>query len=124
MPYTTYSSLNNLDEFTFTAGTTYYLDFKVYNEEGIAVGITGALSFSWKCAPYGQKDYTVISKINSDFTVLDDDYTVRLTLSPSDTQNLSGKYVHQITVSQTIDATTTIFKPGQGTFTVSGNITN
>lgn len=124
MGYTTYSTLNNLDEFSFIAGTTYYLEFKVYSDTGTAIDLTSGISFQWKAAPYGQKDYTVITKTNSSFQIQDDSYTAILTLNPSDTSGLSGKYAHQITVTQTISGSSTVFKPGQGTFTVLSNINN
>lgn len=93
MSYTTYSQLYNLDEVSFIGGTTYNLDFKLQNTSGSYVSLVGK-TFTWQMSPYGSK--STISASKTGISLVDDDYIVRITLSSSDTQSLSGKYIHQI----------------------------
>jgi len=93
MTYTSYSDLYTLEEISFIGGTTYDLDFKLQDTSGSYVSLVGK-TFTWKMSPYGSKSVISASKIG--ISLVNDDYTVRITLSSSDTQNLSGKYIHQI----------------------------
>lgn len=132
MSYTSYADINTLEEISFIAGSTEYLDFKIYNADGVLIPVTGKL-LEWKLAPYGSKDYNSVIKTETPYVsggvtygggVTDYDlYTKRVTLDPSDTESLSGKYVQQIVViQQNLDSTTTTFKPAQGVVTIISNI--
>lgn len=132
MSYTSYAEINTLSEISFIAGSTEYLDFQIYNADGVLIPVTGK-TLEWKLAPYGSKDYNSIIKTGTPYVsggitygggVTDYDlYTKRVTLDPSDTENLSGKYVQQVVVIQeNADLSTTTFKPAQGVVTIISNI--
>lgn len=93
MTYANYANLNTLEEVSFIGGTTFYLDFKLKDSAGSYINLVGK-TFTWKMSPYGTKSVTTLSKTG--VSLVSDDYTVRITLSPSDTENLSGKYIQQI----------------------------
>lgn len=93
MTYTSYSDLYTLEEISFIGGTSYDLDFKLQNTSGSYISLVGK-TFSWKMSPFGSKSVTTASKIGT--SLVSDDYTVRIALSSSDTENLSGKYIHQV----------------------------
>lgn len=132
MPYSSYSEINTLEEFPMVAGTTQYLDFNLYNQEGVLVEVTGKV-MEWRMSPYGQKN--VVSVIKTETPYISDAitygggitnldlYTKRVTLNPEDTENLNGKFVHQPVVIQTnADLSTTTFKPAQGTIVITSEI--
>lgn len=118
MAYTSYSNINTLDEFSFIAGSTFYLDFQIYDENGQLINTTGK-TMEWRMSPYGQKDYNVLTKTQtSGITNLPDGFTKRVTLNSSDTLSLGGKYIHQIIISETISGNTLTYKPAQGVITI------
>lgn len=132
MTYVSYSDLNTLEEISFIAGNTFYLDFVIYNTADVPIGMTSK-KLEWKLAPYGEKNYNTIIKTELPYVsdgvtygggVTDLDlYTKRVTLDSSDTENLSGKYTQQVVIIQTNeDLTVTTFKPAQGVITIVSNI--
>jgi len=116
MTYNSYADVNVLDEASFIAGTTYTLDFTISENGGVPVEID-LMDFTWKMSPYGRKDYVVVTKANSVITA-PDVYTRRVTLLPTDTATLKGKYVHQIIVVSSGKT----YRPAQGTITITSAI--
>lgn len=132
MAYTSYSEINTLEEISFIAGTTYYIDFKIYGSAGIPIPMSGK-TIEWMLAPYGDKDYPSVIKTETPFDVdgitygggvtNEDMYTKRITLNPEDTENLFGSFVQQVTViQQNDDTTTTTYKPAQGIVKIISDI--
>lgn len=108
MTYSSYSTLNSLEEFSFIGGTTFEMDF-VFYEDGVPLSLIG-YAFVWKMSPYGNKSTTTLEKNG---TVLPEDDTIcRVTLDSIDTENLSGKFVHQISYSDLLGNNPKI--PAQG----------
>jgi len=115
-----YSNLNAIEEIAFIAGTNYILQFQLYSSpdgDGDPIELTGK-TFEWKLAPYGQKNYVALTKEDDDFTS-PDSITKQLLLAEEDTENLSGKYFHQLIIT---DADGTIYRPGQGIITIISKI--
>lgn len=132
MTYTSYSSLNTLEDTSFIGGNTFYLDFNVYDDNGVMIDLSGK-SLEWKLAPYGQKNINILIKTETPYVsggvtygggVTDFDiYTKRVTLDSSDTESLSGKYVQQVVVIEILPDTTVItYKPSQGVITILSDI--
>lgn len=119
MTQVSYSTLNNLQEVSFIAGHTYSFDFNIY-QNGEMVTMVGK-SLEWRLAPYGEKNYVSLVKTEGDGVVDVDSFTKRVTLSPSDTENLSGKFVQQPIVT---DFDGNVFKPGQGIVVILSGIPN
>ena len=65
MSYTSYADVNQLEEVGFIAGTSYFLDFKIYDVNGLPIENTG-IAMTWKLAPYGEKSYVATTKIEGD----------------------------------------------------------
>lgn len=113
MNFNTYGSLNSLEEFSFIAGNTFYLDYSVYDETGTPIDLS-ATTWVWKMSPYGRTDYTVLTKTQPSGITSPTAYMNRVTLSPSDTISLHGKYIQQITVTSGCAT----YKPAQGVITI------
>jgi hypothetical protein len=130
--YTSYASINTLEDVSFIGGSSFFLDFNIFNEAGVPIDLSGK-KLEWKLAPYGQKDYNSLIKTETPYVsggitygggVTDvDSYTKRVTLEPIDTESLSGKYIQQAVVIETnVDLTTTTYKPAQGVITIISDI--
>jgi hypothetical protein len=120
MSYKSYADLNPLDEISFIAGSTYYIDFAVYDENGVGASLVGS-TWKWRLCPYGQPDVRLIEKtdaVGGGITFLGATLTLpqqaRVTLSAADTLALSGKFIHQATFVK--DSIT--YKPAQGVITI------
>jgi hypothetical protein len=92
MTYSSYKNFALLDDISFIGGSEYNLDFKVKDTSGIIIDITDK-SFHWKMAQYGEKNTPVLEKTSGVYL---DNYTIRFQLSGTDTENLAGKFIHQI----------------------------
>jgi len=93
MNYITFSNLNNISEISFVAGTTYTLEFVIYDEDNNPVDISAA-DCTWNLAPFGT-DYAILTKTANVITT----NSFEIILSSVDTKNLSdGKYTHQLTI--------------------------
>jgi len=124
MAYTSYANINTLEDMEFIAGSTEYIDFTIQNDAGVPIGVTGK-TLEWRLAPYGQKNFNSVTKTEASGVTTPDLYTKRVTLDPTDTQSLSGKYVQQVIVVETNpDLTTTTYKPAQGVVTIISAIKN
>lgn len=89
----TYSllSTNDLDTISFIAGSQQILTFLIYDSDGIAKDLS-ALVCEWEMAKYGS-DNSILNKTASISGSPINEMVV--TLASSDTENLSGKYIHQ-----------------------------
>ena len=99
--------INDLQEFYIIAGDDRTLTFNVYDSGSAAVNLAGA-TVTWRMAYYGRSD-AVLTKSgvlagspNNRFTV---------SLVPSDTNGLSGKFIHQYTI---VASSGSYFRPSQG----------
>lgn len=105
-----YLSVNGLEEFSFIGGSEYVLEFNVFDENGAEVDITSA-TVSWKMSYYGQPDYAVLTKAGS----ITDTNSFEVVILSTDTQELSGKFIHQPIV---VDFDGSEFRPSQGVITI------
>ena len=87
-----YAKLNSLEEFSFIAGSTYTLEFEVYDEDDAPTDLGGA-TITWTLCPYGQPDYTILQKTGAIDVGNPSKFTVEL--ESADTLTFSGKYIHQ-----------------------------
>ena len=110
MSYTSYSSINSLDEFSFIAGTEYVLSFSVVDNNGNSVSLNGG-SVTWYLCPYGQPEYAV-GEISGTITGTN---TFTVTVPSATTLSLGGKYVQQ---PQVTDWTGKPFRAAQGVITI------
>ena len=114
MNYITFSDLNNMSEISFVAGTTYTLEFVIYDEDGDPLDISGT-DCTWNLAPFGT-DYAILTKTGNVITT----NSFEIVLSPIDTRDLSnGKYTHQPTIvfSNGVEVV-----PAQGIITITKRI--
>ncbi len=100
-----YTSPYNLEEFTINAGNSQELVFTVYNSASSLVDISGA-TITWYLGKIGDQNATVTK---SGVPTGTGQFTVYLT--PADTLNLQGKYVHQYRL---VDSSGSTFRPSQG----------
>jgi hypothetical protein len=91
MSYTSFSSINTLEEFSFIAGSQYTLEFTVYQADGVNPMDLGGATVYWVLALYGQPDYTIL-QITATITGTN---TFKVTIPYGSTVGFSGKYIHQ-----------------------------
>lgn len=111
MAIESYDRLNCLQEKSFIAGTELIEEFTVYN--GINSNLLGITGASLIICPYGEiSSETIVAGITgtcansiASFTIADD-----ISLP------LSGKYIQQVTITDTTGKT---FVPGQGIMLIS-----
>lgn len=108
------STINTIPDITFIGGTTYYLDLNLNDELGIPKDLGGS-TWTFLMARYGESKY-VLKKIYAITDALQPIYTLRITISPSETISLSGVYSHQSIVEFNSDGV--IYKPAQGIITI------
>jgi len=104
--YVLYSQINSLSEFAFIAGTSYTLNFNVYEEDGTTPLDMGGGTFKWVLSPYGQ-NYSVL-ELTGTITGIG---TAEVEIPSSSTENFSGKYIHQPVI---ISFSGEEYRPGQG----------
>lgn len=108
---TPYQQINSLEDDVFIAGTTKTLVFTVYDTTtGALLDLAGS-TITWVLGYYAQPDLYLLVK--SGTVTGSGEFTISLT--PSDTQGLSGKFIHQ---PQIIDSTGDEFRPAQGIITI------
>ena len=116
MSYTSYDDINSLSEDSFIAGTDRYYDYTVYNTSGTVVSLNGA-TIAWKMSYYGESEAEVEKSLGDGISITgaveNGEFAVHL--SPSDTVDLYGKFIHQATVT---DADGEEFTPAQGVITI------
>ena len=87
-----YDNLNNIETISFEAGDNQTFEFNVYDEDGFSYDIL--TSGTWLLCPYG--DYGNNLYVNYPITI--NGYIATLTIPSSATNNLSGKYIQQLTL--------------------------
>jgi len=119
MGYLTYQNLTQLEPFSMIASSTFEITYQITANpgDGEPIELSGK-EFEWRMAPYGEKNYAVVTKLDAEITS-PDIYTRLVLLEPSDTEGLSGKFIHQIIIT---DADGTIYRPAQGLITIVSNI--
>jgi len=107
MTTTIYDELNNIPEIMLRAGSNKVLTFVCYQEDGVnLLNVTGG-SLSWRLCPYGEFSVNVLTIQG----VFEDSNTFSVTINPSDTEFLNGKYIQQLIIT---DFDEHEFIPGQG----------
>ncbi len=91
MSYTSFSNINQLEEFSFIAGNLYTINFTVYESNGVTPMDLGGATVYWVLSPYGQPDYR-IAKITASITGTN---TFTVIIPSATSESLSGKYIHQ-----------------------------
>lgn len=105
-----YLDVNTLEEISFIAGSEYVLEFNVYDEFGSPIDISSS-TVTWRMSYYGQPDYAVLDKSGS----ITDTSKFEVVLLTSDTEDISGKFVHQPIIE---DFDGSQFRPAQGVITI------
>ncbi len=111
---TTFSciTINGLEEVAFIAGSDYVFTFDVLDENNSPVDISTA-TLKWRMAYYGQTTAAVLEKTGVYSVTPINRFTV--TLGKIDTENYSGKFVHQPII---IDTSAKEYRPSQGIITI------
>jgi hypothetical protein len=114
---TNYDNQNNLPEISFIAGSEQSFHFICYAENGIDLLNISEGSATWTLCPYGEFQTTALIKtgIIDMHNLLAPAYGFSVLLDSLNTETLSGKYIQQITV---VDSLGNTFKPGQGTIII------
>ena len=90
-----YSRINNLPDITFISGDNLDLDFTIYDEDGITSLSCNALT--WNLCPYGDFTNLIVSKSGTANSLPSTQFVI--SLEPEDTNNLMGKFIQQIIVT-------------------------
>lgn len=84
----------NLEKFVMRGGSKTILEFGFTDDEdGSPLNITTS-TIIWTLSEFGQPDYTILTKHGT----LSSDYSCVVSLSASDTRNIEGKFVQQVTL--------------------------
>jgi len=111
-----YDNLNNIAETSFVAGSDQVWTFTCYNTDGATLLDITSGSVTWYLCPYGEPSIITLQK--SGYIVTNHTFTV--TLTATDTIDLDGKYLQQVSVT---DYSGNTFRPGQGIVIVVPAIT-
>jgi len=104
---TIYENLNNIEDLELRAGSDKVLTFLCYQEDGVnLLNITGGTA-SWRLCPYGEFSVNVLTIAG----YIETANTFSVTITPQDTESLSGKYIQQVIIT---DFSGNTFIPGQG----------
>lgn len=112
MTYLLHSQLNSLPSFSFIAGTEYYLDYTIYDEDGVTPVDISAGSAKLIIFRYGRPDVVILEKTGV-LSVTTGRFDV--TLLADDTISLSGKFIQQPVYT---DFYGKEFRLGQGEFVI------
>ena len=99
-------NLNSIQEMSFIAGNTQYMQFECLDTDGLPIDITSSLvrvDFS----PYGDTDYIALTKNG----VISETNKFTIILDSDDTINLSGLYTFQPVIT---DIFSKDYRPLQG----------
>lgn len=83
----------NMEQISFTGGSKETIPLEFYNENGEKINITN-YQVIWTMSRFGESEHTLLTKEG----VLAGDYACNIVLNSDDTKNLSGKFVHQVTI--------------------------
>jgi hypothetical protein len=122
MSYTDYEDINSLDGDVFIGGDTREYTFSVVDTVGAAVSLNGA-TITWKMCPYGYPTSSVVSKslAGGGISIIGDvvDGVFQVDLDSADTEDLSGKFAHQASITDSVGKK---FTPNQGIITITKEI--
>lgn len=104
--YTVYAQINSLEEFGFIAGTSFTLNYNIYESNGTVPLDMGGGSFKIRLSPYGQT-YAILEKEGTITGI----GTAEVVLDSVDTAQLSGKYIQQPIITSFSGES---YIPGQG----------
>ena len=104
-------TITYLADETFIGGTHKTLDFVLYDEYESPLAVAGG-TLVWLLCPYGEFNQPVLQKSG----VISDTYMFTVTLTSSDTLALSGKYIQQVVVTDSLGDT---YRPAQGNIIIS-----
>jgi hypothetical protein len=110
-----YTSPNNLNETSFRAGSQQELYFAVYDSDGNAVNVSGAMSRTWRLSYYG--DSTAILSV--DGTTGSATNIIKFVISGSSTASLEGKFIQQYQITDSLGVP---YIPSQGLVNISPKI--
>lgn len=114
MTYNSYKSVNSLKEISIVANKNEEITFDVYQEDCVTpLDITGAI-IRWALFPFGQPE--ISSLVKDGVIVSTNRFTVSLV--STDTENLSGMYLHQPEIVLGL----TVQRPSQGLFFIQPKI--
>lgn len=111
MSYSSTCTVNNLDDLTIIAGNNIVLTFDVIDDVSGSALDLGSDTIVWNLSPYGQPDVVILTKSGVIDSVVTGRFTV--TLETSDTENLSGKYKQQPSITDIL---------GESYFPAQGNV--
>lgn len=109
----TFDEMYSLDQVTFIGGTSYNFKFIANDNTGSPIDLATAV-LKWRLAPFGT-DYAIVDKTGN----LTSSNTFEVLLTPTDTANLSGKFVQQ-PIIQFANGRDSL--PAQGVVTISKGI--
>ena len=101
-------TVNNLDSFSFIAGTVQILRFNVVDGSGNGINVSGA-DCGWLMSPLGQPNIITLNKDATPAGTPNNQFSV--TLTSADTLTLSGKYIQQPVL---LDLGGSAYRVGQG----------
>ncbi len=101
-----YDEINSLESLPLIAGNDFTFKYDVYDEDGVALDISGATTYLL-LSPYGQPDYAQV-QVSGTVTGLN---TFQCSLSSVLSRNLSGWYIQQPVL---ISFSGTEYRPTQG----------
>lgn len=107
-----------LDPISFIAGNTQDLVFSILDEERRPIDIEG-YSYEFVLCRYDIRNSSVLLKKNGVFISDSDNNKFEIHLDSSDTRQLEGKYIYQLSV--VVDAEST-YEVGQGFCTITRNL--
>lgn len=108
---TSYEMINSMDEYAFIGGSFSEMTFVIENSDGSPVDLSSA-TVAWNMSYYGQPDTNILTKVGVVQVVTNE---VIVTLDATDTENLSGKFAHQLVIT---DFNGDVFVPAQGIITI------
>jgi len=108
--------INGLEETSFIAGNKYTFNFDIYDNNEVSLNMDSS-TFKWRMAYYNFPTIAILEKTGIYADTPNNRFTI--TLEKTDTENLSGKFIHQPAV---IDIAGTEYKLTQGIITIIGGI--
>lgn len=107
----------NLERFVMRGGSKTILPFTFFDEDGVTPLDITTTTVIWTLSEFGQPEYTILTKE----AVLSSDTSCVVTLNSSDTKELEGKFIQQVTL---IDYLGEEYIPCQGIIKINKNNNN
>lgn len=116
MSFTSYQDLFKLTDIVFVAGTDFELKVYIVDQTGNPVVLTGS-TCSLKVSPFGNPGGTLFTL--SGIISVSPTNLVAFYFIPSNTSGLSGKYIYQPIITDTVPKT---YSPGTGVLTLGAGL--